>query len=91
VPLPETRRTPAAITLQSETLAKYAGSYELEGGELTVKATSGGLLIGTPRVGDFSLLPLSETDFLMEDVDLPLRFELDSDGKRVRLARTAGP
>ena len=91
VPLADTHQAPTTIQIPAETLAKYVGRYELEGDELTVKTTAGGLLIGTPSVGDFSLLPVSETDFLMEDVEVPLTFELDSEAKPVRLGRTAEP
>ncbi len=88
VPLPDTREAPDTIELSSEVLAKYVGKYEIDGFEFTVKVGSNGLLIGAPEVGDFSLLPLSEANFLIEDMNVPLTFEFDSEGKPKRLAPT---
>jgi CubicO group peptidase (beta-lactamase class C family) len=89
VPLPDTRNTPATISLPSAALAKYVGRYEVGGIEFTVTSTETGLLIGTPSTGDFSLLPLSKSDFLIEDLDVPVTFEFDANDTATRLIPTS--
>ncbi len=84
-PLPAAGEAVKTVKLTPETLAKYAGEYQFEDFTLTVKAGGDGLLIGAPGVGDFSLLPRSETEFLWEDLGAPVTFDLDSAGKPVRM------
>lgn len=88
VPLADVRKAPITVTLPPDVLAKYAGQYELGDTKFTVKPTETGLLIGTPDIGEFSLLPLSEVNFLMEDLDVPLTFELDANQKPVAIKPT---
>ena len=88
VPMPDSKKPAETITLAPEILAKYAGEYQFEGFKLDVKATAGGLLIGTPGIGGFSLLARSETEFLFEGLDIPVTFELDSSGKPVKMIGT---
>ena len=85
IPLPAAPESVETITLAPETLAKYAGEYQFEGFKLAVKTAGGGLLIGAPVVGDFSLLPRSEAEFFWEDLDAPVVFKLDSAGNPVRM------
>ena len=80
VTLGDTRTAPTTVTLPPEVLANYAGRYEMGDTKFTVKPTGTGLLIGAPDIGDFSLLPLSEATFLIEDLDVSVTFEFDASG-----------
>jgi hypothetical protein len=72
----------AAVTVAPETLAKYAGAYEIPGtGSVTpaVVTTSGGsLFLDLNRVGPEHLVPLSETDFSLSGT--VIRFVADDGG-----------
>ena len=85
VSMPDAKKPAETITLAPEVLAKYAGEYQFEGFKLNVKATAGGLLVGTAGIGEFSLPAISKTEFLWEDLNMPVTFELDSAGRPVKM------
>lgn len=66
-------------------LARYAGTYQFDDFELEVKFSDDGLLLGCARACDFSLLPRSETEFLVEDLDAAVTFELDEADQPVKM------
>lgn len=80
VPLKCSPRKVDIIQLDPSHLDRYAGEYNFGEFKLSVNRSDDGLLIGNPGMGDFSLLPLSETSFLMEDVSVPVTFRLDDNG-----------
>ncbi len=80
VPFKYSPRETNLIQLDPSILDRYAGEYDFGEFKLWVKRSDDGLLIGNPGMGDFSLLPLSETSFLMEDVEVPVAFRLDDEG-----------
>ncbi len=69
------------VKLPPKVLKRYAGEYDFGGFRLRVKAMDDRLLIGTQRMGDFGLLPLSQTRFVIEDIEAPGAFELDGSGR----------
>lgn len=73
-------RCPQPVELDPSRLQKYAREYDFREFKLRVKTGGGGLLIGGPGMGYFSLLPLSQTQFVIEDVEAPLAFRLDGQG-----------
>lgn len=77
------------VTLTAEQLARYPGTYRIEGGTdvLVVSLTDGHLLLDASGAGGPAALPLtprSETQFAAEGVGVDLVFEL-SDGKAAAL------
>jgi len=72
-------------------LRKYAGEYDFDKFRLRVKVAGNGLLIGDSRTGDFSLLPRSATEFIVEDLEAPVTFELDDDGRPLRMIGEFAP
>jgi len=74
-------RHPDAVELPDDTLPRYVGRYRL--GPLALNVTREGreLLIGNPGMGRFGLVPLSPTRFVIEDVEAPVAFTLDEDGR----------
>ncbi len=80
VPLALAKRRTATVKLAPDVLARYTAQYDFGEFKLRVKAASDGLLIGGPGMGDFGLLPLSATEFVIEDLEVPVTFELDDDG-----------
>jgi CubicO group peptidase (beta-lactamase class C family) len=77
--IPRERTT---ITLAPELLQKYAGQYEQEGGVVVTIAVENGRL--TRRIGDQppgELSALSETEFLLKGIDLPITFVVDAQGR----------
>ncbi len=70
------------IKLDSSILDKYVGEYQFPDNYIAqVRKVNGNLLIDSPGAGKFTLLPLSETKFIMEDVDVPVSFEVSDGGK----------
>jgi hypothetical protein len=72
-------RTP--VTMSSEQLSAFAGTYTTSGGEVTITATGKGIRLRTPGpIADF--LPESVTRFFpITDGAPPLVFEKNPDGK----------
>jgi CubicO group peptidase (beta-lactamase class C family) len=96
-PLASVRNRRDIVKPVTSTLARYARTYDFGDFALDIKLAATGLLIGNAGTGDFSLLPRSETQFIVEDLEAPVRFELDDDGNPVRVIaefaagkRTAG-
>lgn len=48
-------------------------------------------VIRNPGMGDFSLLPRSTTDFIMEDLEAPIVFTLNAGGAPVRMTAEFAP
>ena len=91
IPLPGCLKRAGIVRLDPSILAKYAKEYEFEKFKLRVKVAGNGLLIGGPGMGDFSLLPRSETEFIVEDLDAPVALELDADGNPLRMIGEFAP
>ena len=85
VPLPAACPHGAFVKLDPQAARKYTGQYDFKHFKLRVKASGDGLLVGSAGMGDFSLLPRSRTEFFIEDLEAPVTFELDDDGRPVRM------
>ncbi len=57
------------ITLTSETLDKYVKEYPFDQGKIVVEKVDNVLLIKSPNLGNYRLLPISETVFVVEDLE----------------------
>lgn len=79
------------VKLDPDILDRYAAEYDFEKFKLRVKAAGRNLLISGPGMGSFSLLPLSETEFIMEDVEAPVAFELDDNGNPLQMTIETAP
>ena len=85
VPFECSREKSDAIQIDPSILDRYTREYDFGEFKLCVKRSGDCLLIGSPGMGDFSLLPLSDTKFLMEDVRLPVAFRFDDNGNPARM------
>jgi CubicO group peptidase (beta-lactamase class C family) len=77
--LPQQRTT---ITLDPALLQKYAGDYQQEPGVVVTIAVEDGRLmrrIGAQPAAELSAL--SETEFLLKGIDLPITFVVDAQGR----------
>jgi len=91
IPLPRAPGHGDLVELAPRVLAKYAGQYAFEEFKLHVKTAGDHLLIGGPGMGYFSLLPRSETELVVEDLDAPVRLDLDADGNPLRITGEFAP
>ena len=81
VPLVEMPKRTDIITLDSSVLDKYVGEYRFpDDYTAQVKKVDGQLQIDSPGAGTFTLLPLSPTQFVIEDVNAPVSLSLGDDG-----------
>jgi len=78
-------RRPEVIHLKSDAMNKYVREYPLGDANMSVKNIDGELLIDSPTFGKYKLFPVSETKFIVEDLEQYLIFELDDDGIPFRL------
>lgn len=82
VPLAEVSGPAEIIGLDPSILDRYSGQYQFPDGYVAqIKELDGNLFISSPGAGTFTLLPLSPTQFIMEDIDAPVSFELGDNGK----------
>ena len=91
VPLPGRLERPEVVRLDPSILAKYAKEYDFEKFRLRVRAVGDGLLLSGPGMGSFSLLPRSKAQFIVEDLEAPVTFELDADGNPLRMIGEFAP
>jgi len=79
-PAPVKQRT--AITLPAETLARYAGTYQLAPTFAIEVTADGDALYGQPTgQPKFRLWPETEVDFFLKEVDAQITFIRDASGK----------
>jgi len=76
---------PEIIHLKSDAMNKYVREYPLGDANMSVKNINGELLVDSPTFGKFKLLPVSETKFILEDLEQYVIFEFDDDGIPFRL------
>jgi CubicO group peptidase (beta-lactamase class C family) len=76
---------PEIIHLESKTLDMYVKEYPLRDAGISVTKTDGQLLIDSPSFGKFHLFPVSETKFVVEDLEQYAIFEFDHTGAPFRL------
>ncbi|MEP6962460.1 MAG: hypothetical protein ABI995_10285 [Acidobacteriota bacterium] len=69
-----------AVELSSETLAKYAGNYQMGSQGVVVSLEQGQLKVSFSGGGMLSLIPFSETSFYYSTNSSNLNFQSDTDG-----------
>jgi len=80
------------IKLNSISLENFTGDYEFIGNYIAhISVLDGNLLIDSPGAGAFTLLPTGETDFITEDIEAPVSFKLDDNGKPLYLTIEFAP
>ncbi|MCP4710543.1 MAG: beta-lactamase family protein, partial [Planctomycetes bacterium] len=80
------------IKLDADLLKKFTGDYEFIGNYIAqISEIDGNLLIDSPGAGAFTLLPVGETEFIMEDIEAPVSFKLDDKGKPLCLTIEFAP
>lgn len=81
LPLPGQAKRINTIQLDSSTLNKYANQYKLDSGFWAfITNKNDELWIYFPEIGNYKLLPVSKTKFILEDFEIPIFFKLDNDG-----------
>ncbi len=73
------------IKLPPETLQTYARDYPLETGTVIRIAVEDDELIARTRWGNYELIPLSRSEFRVEDSGSPVLFEFDAMGRPERV------
>ena len=76
---------PEIIHLESNVTDKYVKEYQLGDRNMSIKKIDGDLLIDSPTFGKFKLFPVSETKFIVEDLEQYVIFEFDESGIPFRL------
>lgn len=85
VPLVTAAEPVQTVVLPPDELDRYARLYEFDSFQIRVKRDGDGLVIGQPGKAAFRLLPLSQTEFFIKDVQLPVSFELDENGEPIQM------
>ncbi len=76
---------PETIEVDPNVLDKYVKEYPLGDTTMSVSRIDGKLLLDSPMFGKFRLLPVSETKFVVEDVEQYAVFEFGDDEMPFRL------
>jgi hypothetical protein len=78
--------TPAAVTLPAEVLQRYVGRYELAPGAVMTITLKDGRLFGQPTAqAAREIVPTSEQEFVVKEINAQLRFEVDANGRATAL------
>lgn len=91
VPLKYSQESADTIQLAPSDLDKYTGEYDFKEFKLRVERSGDSLLVRSLQMGNYSLLPLSETRFLMEDVQVPVTVQCADNGNPTAMTIEAGP
>ncbi|HID76228.1 MAG TPA: class C beta-lactamase-related serine hydrolase [Planctomycetaceae bacterium] len=81
VPFRPVRGRPRPMHVERETLARYQGHYVLGRTTVEISLVGDRLLLSGPQMYRFGLIPCSQQEFRIEDVEVPLRFVLDDEGR----------
>jgi len=83
IPLKNTSsyKRPELIKLKSELLNKYVKEYPFDQGKIVVEKVDNVLLIKSPNLGNYRLLPTSETVFVVEDLEQYAVFGFDDNNQ----------
>ncbi|MGB7062177.1 MAG: serine hydrolase [Candidatus Zixiibacteriota bacterium] len=76
---------PEIIHLEPSVMEKYVREYTMGETKVSVKKTDGKLLLDSPGLGKFHLLPVSGTKFVVQDAEYYAIFEFDDNGTPFRL------
>jgi len=76
---------PEIIHLESSLMEKYVREYSMRETKVSVKKADGQLLLDSPTLGKFHLLPVSGSKFVVEDVEYYAIFEFDDNELPFRL------
>jgi CubicO group peptidase (beta-lactamase class C family) len=78
---------PEIIKLEPAIMDKYVREYPAGDGVTVVKKMGGHLILEAPNTRKFKLLPVSETKFVMEDIEQYALFEFDDNRIPMRVTR----
>jgi serine-type D-Ala-D-Ala carboxypeptidase/endopeptidase len=80
VPLVPATAPQTAITLPTAVLDNYVGTYDIEGGSVTITRSSQNLTLQIPGQSAVTILPSSTTSFFLDGIDAQIDFQLDTNG-----------
>lgn len=78
-------KRPKIKKLKPEDLDKYGKDYPMGDVKVTVKKSNGDLIVELPITSKFRLLPVSESKFIMEDLEQYVIIEQNNKGIPFRL------
>lgn len=78
-------KRPKIKKLKPEVLDKYVNDYPMGDVKVTVKKSNGDLIVELPNTSKFRLLPVSETKFVVEDLEQYILIEENNKGIPFRL------
>jgi hypothetical protein len=91
VPLEPSQQRNDAVDLDPSTLRRYEGEYQFQKVRARVRLAGDHLVIEGSDMPAFTLLPQSETRFVVEDVEAPVTFELGVDDNPTWMAIEVTP
>jgi len=90
VPGPDAPKAPRPVEIPPGVLKRYAVEYDFGEFRTRVRLVGNELLLSAARTGQFALLPRSATEFVIEDVEAAVRFEVE-DGRPQTMAVEFSP
>ncbi len=79
--LPDNPKKIDMAEIKEEDLQKYMGNYRFAWGDMAINREANFLVMESPNWGIYRLLPVSDTKFIIEDMESPLEFEFDEKGE----------
>ncbi len=74
-----------AVRVRPDVLRRYAGDYTMPGGMRLRVDLRGNELVVETRIGRFALIPRSDRDFVVEDMNQPVMFASAGSGQPIEL------
>lgn len=68
---------PVLVNLNSESLEKYVNDYQFTRGKVEIEKVDNELFFKSPNFGNYRLLPVSESVFVLEDLEQYVVFDFD--------------
>jgi len=79
-------KRPELIHLEADALSKYLVlDYQMGRRLMNIKKMDNELMLDSPQFGKFKLLPITDTKFVVEDLEQFLNYEFDAAGKPMRI------
>ncbi len=84
--LPDNPKKIELFDIPETKLKTYMGNYRFAWGDMAINREVNFLTLESPSWGIYRLLPVSETKFIIEDMESPLEFEFDENGETKSLS-----
>jgi hypothetical protein len=84
--LPDNPKITEPIKIAETKFSDYMGTFSLPWEQIAINRELDYLTLESANWGIYRLLPLSDTKFIIEDMESPLEFEKNDDGKIISLS-----